>query len=349
MRESNNHLERGQAVSVGIVSPPRPRFTVTVDTEEQWNWSAGYTTDSSNVENIDGLPRFQQECENLGAKVTYYVNYSVLANSHARGIIRDLNHNPNAEIGLHYHPWNTPPLSSKRIVEVRETFMGNLPWEVTRSKLDSILDLFYKAGLQPNSFRGGRYSTSQRIQEYLYNLGFTSDFSFLPYCRWADDGAPDYSDRGYLPIRKTFSGKTGFWELPLTRGFTRGDWDRMARWYQGLEANPWSKLRLIGMMERLGICERIWLNFEEGLGSKNLKLIPVLNRRRLVAINFTIHSSSLVPGASCYVPDKNALESLYCNLRLTLKQLQNDAVYQSATVSELVNQLERQFHANTRN
>lgn len=325
-----------------------PFYTLTVDTEEEWDWADGYTTDPTKVSNIRGLQRFQRECESHGAKVTYFVNYAVMSDPESVEIIKELGRSENCEIGLHYHPWNTPPLSKQRQVSVRESYLANLDWDIAKQKIDSILDLFAKAGIQPKSFRGGRYSTSLQIQEYLFSRGIESDCSIFPYCKWEDEGSPDYSKRGYSLVRKTFgSSSKGFWELPLTRGFTSGNWDRMSKLFNLLESKPWKYLRLIGLMQRTGLCERVWLNFEEELGAKNLLLLPAIYKRK-APINFTLHSSSLIAGASVYVKDDEALETLYRNLRATLQKLKSDAVYHSSTVSELVNNLEGKFHANTR-
>jgi hypothetical protein len=319
-------------------------YTITVDTEEQWDWSSGFTTDTQGVSNIQGLPRFQKTCEALGAKVTYFVNYAVLANKESRDVIAQLSQNPMAEIGLHYHPWNTPPLSPERFVPSRDSYLANLDWTVARAKLESVLEGFERLGIKPTSFRGGRYSTSEQIQQYLYSKGILADYSFMPYCRWSDDGAPDYSRRGYRAIRKAFSQqRDGFWELPLTRGFTRFDWDFMGRLFLRIESSPWNKLRLIGILERLRVCERVWLNFEEMRGGANIKLLPALVRKRMPYINFTLHSSSLVAGCNSYVPDGQALEELYRNLENFLQPFGSSGVYRAATVTELVGALESHY------
>ena len=319
-------------------------YTITVDTEEQWDWSSGFTTDTQGVSNIQGLPRFQQTCEALGAKVTYFVNYAVLADEKSRDVIAQLSKNPMAEIGLHYHPWNTPPLSDKREVPSRDSYLANLDWGIARAKLESVMEGFDRLGISPKSFRGGRYSTSEKIQQYLFSKGVVADYSFMPYCRWSDDGSPDYSRRGYQAIRRGFAQQGhGFWELPLTRGFTRFDWDFMGRLFLRLESSPWNKLRLIGILERLRVCERVWLNFEEMRGGANIKLLRTLVRKRLPYINFTLHSSSLVAGCNSYVPDGGALEELYRNLESFLKPFGSSGVYQASTVAELTGALESHY------
>src|SRR5262245_36363556 len=99
------------------------RFTLTVDTEEEWDWNAGYPTGPGRVANIARLPKFQAACERLGAAVTYFVNHAVLADVEARSVILELSRRPRVEIGLHIHPWNTPPLQAVERVPPRESFL----------------------------------------------------------------------------------------------------------------------------------------------------------------------------------------------------------------------------------
>jgi hypothetical protein len=324
-------------------------FTITVDTEEEWDWEKGFSTQSPCVKNVHGIPRFQEVCERFGAKVTYFVNYSILASKECEPILRALSANPMVEIGLHYHPWNTPPLSLGSNVPVQETYLSNLDWPTAKSKLDSIFSQFDRLGIKPKSFRGGRYSTSPMIQEYLSSRGIQADCSVFPYCRWEESGAPDYSSRGFEMVRIPFINQNRYlWEIPLTRGFTRGNWSFLSKVFLLLESKPWRYFRIIGLLEKFGITRRVWLNFEESLGKENFFLRSSLNRLRLPAINFTLHSSSLLVGGNSYIRDSKALETMYKSLEATLTWLRDDGVYESATVGELVEKFERYYHARAR-
>ncbi len=86
------------------------RYAITVDTEEEWDWNSGWPTQAASVENIRELPRFQEICDRFQASVTYFTNYPVIQNAGSREIVRQLASNPGVEIGMHIHPWNTPPL-----------------------------------------------------------------------------------------------------------------------------------------------------------------------------------------------------------------------------------------------
>ena len=210
------------------------RYCVTVDTEEEWDWASGYPTRPPQLSNIARLPAFQAICEKHSAAVVYFVNHAVLSDPAATKVIQELAARPNVEIGLHIHPWNTPPLADAPSVPVRDSFLHNLPWEVASAKLDATLGAFAAAGLTPTSFRGGRYSTSPEIQTHLRNRGVIADASVLPFTTWADEGAPDFRDRDPMPVRRVTPAGP-LWELPLTFGYTRRPF---AKWIRHVSQSP---------------------------------------------------------------------------------------------------------------
>jgi hypothetical protein len=344
---------------------PTP-FVVTVDTEEEWDWSSGYPTGPTRTANIHQLPRFQDACEKHGAAVTYFVNHAVLANPESRAVILDLAQRPRVEIGMHIHPWNTPPLSAgtrglspakpgdpepgvaapvERVPE-RESFLHNLPPELALAKLDTVYNTFREHGLTPVSFRGGRYSTGPVVQKWLRERGFVADASILPYTGWKDDGAPDYRARDPRPVR--LPGEAPLWEIPLSLGYTRRPFNF---WHRALAVaeGPLRPLRLVGILSKLGVVEKAWLNFENPLGARMPALIRAFRKTNWPYLCFTLHSSSLLPGGSPYAPDAAAVEKLYRTLNLTLRQLATDGGSIPATVAEIAHRLEAARDARDRN
>jgi hypothetical protein len=328
-----------------MTASPTP-FVVTVDTEEEWDWASGYPTGPTRTENISRLPEFQAACERSGAAVTYFVNHAVLADPSSHRVILDLAARPRVEIGMHIHPWNTPPLQPVERVPVRDSFLHNLPADLARAKLDTVYATFAECGLRPVSFRGGRYSSSPAIQQWLRDRGFVADSSVLPYSHWVDDGAPDYRARDPRPVR--LPGDPPLWEIPLSLGFTRrpfGFWRRALATAGSPLLRP---LRLVGLLSRFGVVERAWLNFENPLGEAMLSLARALRRMRLPYLCFTLHSSSLLPGGSPYAPDPAVVERLFSTLTRTLEQLAADKGLAPATVAEIAQHLETHRDAHHR-
>jgi hypothetical protein len=325
-------------------------YTVTVDTEEEWDWSAGWPVQDLKVTNIYELPAFQELCASHGAAVTYFTNKAVFDDLKARNVILDLARRPDVEIGMHIHPWNTTPVNDQPVTP-RQTFLHNLQEESVTAKLTSVHDCFLDNGLRPTSFRGGRYSCGQVAQLFLRDKGFLVDASIVPYTTWDDEGAPDYRQRDLTPCRlpPRIDGDTPLWEVPLTMAFTRRPFSFWARCYEFVQNTPLRKLRLIGIAERLGVVRKVWLNFEEPLGERMLDLLFVLRRLALPCICFTVHSSSLVVGKGPYTRTPADKQRLFKQLEDVLQTLAGWPEFRPATITDVARKLEERYHACTGN
>ena len=317
-------------------------YTITVDTEEEWDWNSGWPTDRLSVSNIEALPRFDEVCARHGARVTYFTNYAVLNDPRASEILLEVARRPGVEVGMHIHPWNTPPILSSGPVRARETFLHNLPPDVIRAKLTTVYEAFEARGLKPTSFRGGRYSSGGAIHDFLREKGILADASVVPFTTWQDDGAPDYRDRDLLPRRlpPRVAGEAPLWEVPLTFGFTRRPFRLWASLFNALEGGPLR--RLVGVASRLGLARKAWLNFENELGRDMLPFLRLLRGLHLPAVCFTLHSSSLLAGGNGYTPDVAARDRLFAYLDAILTEVAQWNDFQPATVTEVAYHLERE-------
>ena len=322
---------------------PEPiRYCVTVDTEEEWDWNSGYPTGPTRTSNIALLPAFQDRMADFGTAVVYFTNHAVLADPAGRAVIQQLAAKPKVEIGLHIHPWNTPPLAPMESVPARDSFLHNLPWGEAKAKLDTTLAAFRDSGLQPTSFRGGRYSTSPQIQNYLRDAGVWVDCSVLPFNTWADDGAPDYRQRGLEPVRHAprSDGDNSLWELPLTFGYTRiaqRFWDRALK---SADSKLGRAARLTGILDRTGLVSKAWLNFENPLRERMLQFLAVLRRLRPPFVSFTLHSSSLQPGGSPYNRTATDVAKMLERAENVMKLIRGWPEFQPATMTEIATHLE---------
>jgi hypothetical protein len=318
-------------------------FTITVDTEEEWDWNAGWPVDELAVTNIMRLPRFQEACANYGAAVTYFANQAVFDDAQARTTLLQLAGQKNVELGMHIHPWNTPPVDRNKPVTARQTFLHNLPEDMIVAKLKSVYGSFSRSGLKPTSFRGGRYSSGGTVQTFLRKNGFRADASVVPYTTWSDDGAPDYRKRNLYPVR--LPGEPPLWEIPLTLGFTRRPFGWWRAFYEFVQNSPLRRLRLIGIAERLGVVRKAWLNFEDPLGGRMLAFLKKIRPLRLPCICFTVHSSSLVAGKGPYTRTQADEDRLFGQLDDVLSMLATWPEFRPATVSDVASHLEEERHA----
>jgi len=234
-------------------------FALTVDTEEEWPWGQTWPTANPSVRNIGRLPRLQHLCDRFGVAVTYFANHAVLEDEAARAVLLDLARRENVEVGLHIHPWNTPPLDPDAPVRTRDTFLHNLPEDLIRAKLQSVYDRFVQCGLRPTSFRGGRYSSGPVVQEFLREHGFVADSSVVPFTTWDEEGAPDYRRRGLEPVRlpPRHPGDAALWEVPLTLAFTRRPYAFWRACYGFIERSGLGRLRLIGLAEKASLVRKV--------------------------------------------------------------------------------------------
>jgi hypothetical protein len=229
--------------------------------------------------------------------------------------------------------------------------LHNLPEELIQEKLDSVYDSFVNVGLRPTSFRGGRYSSGGAIHDFLYKRRFLADASVCPYSTWQDEGAPDYRHRGLEPVRlpPRQNEELPLWEIPLTLAFTRRPFSLWRNWYELVERTWLSKLRLIGLGERLGVVRKVWLNFESPLGQHMRSFLDLLQKCAVQTICFTLHSSSLMPGGNSFTRTNEDAARLYERLETVLKFLSNNPAFRPATVSEVAQHLEERYDASIGN
>ncbi|WP_417849860.1 hypothetical protein [Thalassoglobus sp.] len=318
-------------------------FTVTIDTEEEWDWSGPFPVRDLSVSNIHQLGRFQSLCDKYDIRPTYFCNHAVIANRASAEIITKLSESENVEIGMHLHPWNTPPIQSET-VGPGESFTHNLSPGAQIEKLQATFDSLVDAGITPKSFRGGRYSSGDVVQKFLVEHQFLVDSSVCPYTSWPDDGAPDYCDRGLEPTRIEFGSGEVLWEVPLTMVTTRRPYDRWLKIFNRLESPALAKLRLIGILNKLGVASRVWLNFECEEAHRIVKFLDIAASSGLGHLTFTVHSSSLSPGPGPYCQSEQDCDRILLGIESVFQVLQREPIFQPATMSQLAGLLEEKYH-----
>ncbi|MBL9093651.1 MAG: hypothetical protein JNL96_20710 [Planctomycetaceae bacterium] len=325
--------------------------TVTIDTEEEWDWNAGWPTGEPLSTNVAALPRFQSLADDFGIAATYFVNYAVMADERACETMHQVAQHDRVEWGMHIHPWNTPPFTEERLVRPKESFLHNHPDEVINAKLTTVYESFRKQGLRPTSFRGGRYSSGGPIHTFLRDHGFLADASVLPLTTWPEEGAPNYRDRDLKPVRLAprFEGDGPFWEIPLSLGFSRSPFRFYRSCYERIERSWLAKLRLIGISERLGLVRRIWLNFESDHCERYRDLLAALREQGVPHLCFTVHSSSLRAGPGPYTRSAADEERIFARIEDAFRWISQSGDFRPVTVSQLAVHLETEYYARHRN
>lgn len=299
-----------------ITDPPPPgraarfaqgfgqRVLLTVDTEEEFDWSGPFTRDRHGLSHVAAIPRFQAFCEELGVVPVYLVDWPIVTNAQAVGIIGKAVRRGRAEVGIQLHPWVNPPFDEE--VGVHNSFAGNLPPEIERAKFlqlrSAIADAF---AVEPLIYRAGRYGLGPNTANLLRETGVAIDSSVRANYDYSANHGPDYSRHPLVPY--WVDAERTLLELPLTTVHF-GMFRKQGRTLQPAIANiP----RAAGILSRLGLLERIALTPEGVTAAEALRGIDIAIDDLLPLIVLSFHSPSLAVGHTPYVRSDADLDRLY--------------------------------------
>src|SRR3974390_1747115 len=148
-----------------------PTLVVVVDTEEEFNWSAPFNSNSRSTTNILYQPLAQEIMDRHGVVPTYAIDFPVANTPEAVSILRSIADDGRCEIGAHLHPWVSPPIEEE--VNVYNSFPGNLPPNLEREKLARLADRIESAfGYRPAVYKAGRYGLGSATFQTLRDFEF---------------------------------------------------------------------------------------------------------------------------------------------------------------------------------
>src|SRR6185436_10438612 len=108
-------------------------FIITIDTEGDDLWSRPREITTRNAA---WLPRFQALCERYHCKPVYLVNYEMAMSQGFVEFGRHVLACGTAEIGMHLHAWNSPPLTPLTADDFRyQTYLIEYPDRVMKQKI----------------------------------------------------------------------------------------------------------------------------------------------------------------------------------------------------------------------
>lgn len=285
-------------------------LAITIDTEED-NWS---NYDSEPVlSNISKIPDLQKMFDTYGVKPTYLITYPVATDKNSISILRKIMEEDRCEIGAHLHPWNTPPFEEEK--SVQNTMLFNLGKELQYKKLESLHEKIYgNFGMAPVTFRSGRWGFDQTVAENIHRLGYKVDTSVSPYLNWKSYYGPDFSDRSPMPqmvrVGKNGSPDSGVLEVPATIGFLQDNDDFCNACLKGISGSALRHFRLIGLLDRLNIINKVWLSPESDDAGKMIQLAESITRKKYPILNMFFHSPSLQHGLTHFTKTKEEANEL---------------------------------------
>jgi hypothetical protein len=300
------------------VPADRPVFLITVDVEGDNLWARPRVITTRNAA---CLARFQALCEASGLRPTYLVNYEMATSPVFQEIGRDVLRRGSAEIGVHLHAWNTPPLVALTPDDLaHQPYLIEYPETVVRQKVRFMTDLLGETfGLAVVSHRAGRWAFNEIYARALVASGYRVDCSVTPGVSWrAHKGDPrgaGGSDYTRFPREPYFvnledvgrPGDSPLLEIPMTIVPT------------GAPALPGVRR----YAERVPVARRLvsrlapqvrWLRPDRRNGSRLVRLVTDAVRERCTCLEFMLHSSELMPGGSPLFPRQADVERLYEDL-----------------------------------
>ncbi|QYU70382.1 polysaccharide deacetylase family protein [Leptolyngbya sp. 15MV] len=303
-------------MSRSLLDPPPPaararfapgfgqRALLTVDTEEEFDWTGQFSATGHSLAHVPRLRVFQEFCEGLGVIPVYLVDWPIASSPEAVEIIGGAVRAGTAEIGIQLHPWVSPPHDEE--LNPRNSYAGNLPHELERAKLLRLRDLIEQGfGTPPLIYRAGRYGLGPRTHEILREAGVAIDTSVRANFDYRAGHGPDYSAH---PLEPWWADDERLLlELPVTTVFW-GMLRRQGRWLHPLAQRV---PRLQGLLPRAGLLERIPLTPEGVTLEEATRGIDIAIDDGLPVLVLSFHSPSLAFGHTPYVRSEADLDRLY--------------------------------------
>lgn len=272
------------------------RFTIIVDTEEEFDWSAPFTRAGHGVSTVSALPLAAARLREGGAAMNMVVDYPVAINPAAVDCLRGVISDARSEIGTQLHPWVNPPFYEP--LTGANSFVGNLPRELEAAKLDVLTRAIADAvGRSPRLYRAGRYGHGPNSFDLLVERGYRIDSTMRARYDYSSEAGPDFRAIGNDPF---WTGPgDAILELPFSTVFT--GWVR--RCGPALDRLAARLPRGRGALARAGLLSRVSLTPEGMPLPEAREAVRIALGEGLRLLNFAFHSPSLVPGHTPYVRD----------------------------------------------
>lgn len=304
-----------------------PRFIVTVDTEEEFDWLKPLQASGHTLHSVPQIATFQSFCERHGVCPVYLVDYPIATSPVAAEILRGPVMAGRAEIGVQLHAWVNPP--HEEAVTAHTSFAGNLPQALEAAKFRRLRDTIEQAfGRPPRIYRAGRYGVGPHTAGLLREQGIAIDTSVRARFDYSASGGVNFRD---LPVAPWWIDRPGgLMELPLTTVYW-GGLKAIGHWlYPLLWRAPW----LRGILARIGLLERIPLTPEGVSRIEVLRGIAMAVREQLPVLVFSFHSPSLQAGHTPYVRTEADVAEFYGWWETVFADLTRRGI-RPTTVSEL--------------
>lgn len=291
-------------------------YFITIDTEEdEWS-SIGIRKPS--VKNINRLKKLQEIFDKYDAIPTYLINYPVATESSSRKVIEDLWGTGRCEIGMHCHPWNTPPFVEEQ--SKFNSFLNNLSQDLVEEKLGILHEVIQNNfGINSVVFRAGRWGFGKGVLNTIEKLNYMVDTSITPFCSWVKEHGPDYKckkNSSFYLNHQHFDMPLGrdmgkVLEIPPTMGYLQKNEIFCDKVREILIAPPIKYLKLNGIVDSVGVINYRWLSPEVSTSDEMIRLANTRFEKGNNFINMFFHSNTLMIGQTPFVLNTRDLNRFY--------------------------------------
>lgn len=304
----------------------KPAFLITIDTEGDNLWSKPHKVTTLNAA---FLPRFQALCERHHFRPTYLTNHEMATAPVFQEFGRALIDGGAAEIGMHLHAWDTPPLVSLTADDrAAQPYLIEYSHTVMREKIRVMTGTLEAVfGVKMLSHRAGRWGFDTRYAAMLEEEGYVVDCSVTPGVSWrgrlgdpSGTGGTDYAgfpDAAYWPAPDDLArpgGPRRLLEVPVTilRRSTPGA--VLSRVLLAAPAGVGRALHPVGRLMQVFAAPPMWLRPRRANISAMMQVAQrVIDEDRDYA-EFMLHSSEFMPGGSPTFQTVRDIERLYDQL-----------------------------------
>lgn len=306
----------------------KPAFLITVDTEGDNLWAKPRNITTHNAR---CLPRFQSLCERYGLYPTYLVNWEMATCPEFQEFGRDVLARRAAEIGMHLHAWNSPPLTALTPDDfLYQPYLHEYPEQLIREKVKVMTATLAETfEITPASHRGGRWSFNETYARVLMEHRYRIDCSVTPHISWRKmpgnpqaRGGPDFSDfpeHAYLvdPSDVSRPGESSLLEVPLTVVVSR---------YSSPVVAAREMLKRTGPLGRRIAArffpDHVRLTPNGRNRARILSSLRIVRREGRDYAQLSLHSSELLPGGSHTYATAEDIENLYEDLAAIFERAQ---------------------------
>ena len=327
-------LKRTDNQMASIPADFQPTMVIVVDTEEEFDWSAGYSRDNTKTETIGEQWRAQEIYARYDIRPTYVINHCVAAQEKPAAIMQALYSQGLCDIGMHLHPWVNPPYEEE--LNAFNSYHGNLPVALERAKMAATLEKVTAVrGSPPKVFKAGRYGVGQNTAALLNEFDFEVDCSVVPFTDMGEDGGPNFKG---LPDQPYWFQDGQLLEVPTSKAYF-GKARNVTFLRALIEKDFVKQIKLRAALSRLNIINQAPLTPEAVPNSELVSLLTEKIGDGQKIFNMAYHSSSIGINGSPFVTSEQERRDFLARIDMILDVFVNQLGGRIITIYELYNEL----------